>query len=86
MGILPLIKRQCEKKLLKSRRTTRAYAKGEWSFKTGKGREAMDMYNQEINVIFSGLKRLMHHKYGDIILLFSLIAAFGMLLAVSALG
>ncbi|VVB69706.1 Uncharacterised protein [uncultured archaeon] len=59
---------------------------GEGSFKTGTGGEAMDMDNQEIDVIFSGLKKLMHHKYGDIILLFSLIAAFGMLLAVSALG
>ncbi len=46
----------------------------------------MDIDNQEINVIFSGLKKLMHHKYGDIILLFSLVAAFGMLLAASALG
>jgi hypothetical protein len=44
------------------------------------------MYNQETNVIILGLKKLMHHKYGDIILLFSVIAAFGMLLAVSALG
>jgi len=44
------------------------------------------MDDKDANVILSGLKRLMHHKYGDVILLFSVIAAFGMLLAVSALG
>jgi len=42
--------------------------------------------NEEINCILSGLKGLMHNKYGDIILLFSVTVAFGMLLAVSAIG
>ena len=36
--------------------------------------------------IRSGLKELMHNKYGDIILLCSVTVAFGMLLAVSAIG
>ena len=38
------------------------------------------------NGILSGLKELMHNKYGDIILLCSVTVAFGMLLAVSAIG
>ncbi len=40
----------------------------------------------DVNVILAGLKRLTQHKYGDLILLFSVIAAFGALLAVSAIG
>ena len=41
---------------------------------------------EETNGILSGLKELMHNKYGDIILLCSVTVAFGMLLAVSAAG
>ena len=41
---------------------------------------------EDTNCIRSGLKELMHNKYGDIILLCSVIVAFGMLLAVSAIG
>jgi len=44
------------------------------------------MVNRDINVFYLSLMKLMHHKYGDIILLFSVIAAFGMLLAVSTFG
>jgi endonuclease V-like protein UPF0215 family len=42
--------------------------------------------NEDTNGILSSLKRLMHNKYGDIILLCSVTVAFGMLLAVSAAG
>jgi hypothetical protein len=42
--------------------------------------------NEDTNGILSGLKGLMHNKYGDIILLCSVTVAFGMLLAVSASG
>jgi len=42
--------------------------------------------NEDTNSILSGLKGLMHNKYGDIILLCSVTVAFGMLLAVSAIG
>ncbi|MCK9441684.1 MAG: hypothetical protein M0Q13_09715 [Methanothrix sp.] len=42
--------------------------------------------NEDTNCILSGLKELMHNKYGDIILLCSVTVAFGMLLAVSAAG
>jgi len=42
--------------------------------------------NEDTNGILSGLKDLMHNKYGDIILLCSVTVAFGMLLAVSASG
>lgn len=42
--------------------------------------------NKNTNGILSGLKDLMHNKYGDIILLCSVTIAFGMLLAVSASG
>ncbi len=45
-----------------------------------------NMVDKDANVILSGLKRLMHHKYSDVILLVSVIAAFGALLAVSAIG
>ena len=41
---------------------------------------------EDTNGILSGLKGLMHNKYGDIILLCSVTVAFGMLLAVSAAG
>ena len=41
---------------------------------------------EDTNGILSGLKELMHNKYGDIILLCSVTVAFGMLLAVSAAG
>ena len=41
---------------------------------------------EDTNCILSGLKELMHNKYGDIILLCSVTVAFGMLLAVSAAG
>jgi len=41
---------------------------------------------EDKNGILSGLKGLMHNKYGDIILLCSVTVAFGMLLAVSAAG
>ncbi|MBN1235127.1 MAG: hypothetical protein JW999_03650 [Methanotrichaceae archaeon] len=49
----------------------------------GKSRENE---HEDINCILSGLKGLMHNKYSDIILLFSVTVAFGMLLAVSATG
>jgi len=42
--------------------------------------------NEEMNCILSSLKGLMHNRYGDIILLCSVTVAFGMLLAVSAIG
>jgi hypothetical protein len=42
--------------------------------------------SEDTNGILSGLKELMHNKYGDIILLCSVTVAFGMLLAVSAAG
>jgi hypothetical protein len=41
---------------------------------------------EDTNGIISGLKGLMHNKYGDMILLCSVTVAFGMLLAVSAAG
>jgi hypothetical protein len=41
---------------------------------------------EDTNCILSGLKGLMHNKYGDIILLCGVTVAFGMLLAVSAAG
>ncbi|MCX6674265.1 MAG: hypothetical protein NTY37_10865 [Methanothrix sp.] len=41
---------------------------------------------EDANSILSGLKGLMHNKYGDLILLCSVTVAFGMLLAVSAAG
>ena len=42
--------------------------------------------HEDTNCILSGLKDLMHNKYGDIILLCSVTVAFGMLLAASATG
>jgi hypothetical protein len=50
---------------------------------SGQSRE--DGY-EDTNGILSGLKELMHNKYGDIILLCMVTVAFGMLLAVSAIG
>ena len=41
---------------------------------------------EDTNGILSGLEELMHNKYCDIILLCSVAVAFGMLLAVSAVG
>jgi hypothetical protein len=41
---------------------------------------------EDTNRILSGLKGLMHNKYGDVILLCSVTVAFGMLLAISAAG
>ena len=41
---------------------------------------------EDTNCMLSGLKGLMHDKYGDIILLCSVTVAFGMLLAVSTIG
>jgi len=38
------------------------------------------------SLILGCLKRLAHHKYCDLILLCSVAAAFGMLLAVSTIG
>jgi hypothetical protein len=49
----------------------------------GQGQED---WNENENGILSGLKDLIHNKYGDIILLCSVTVAFGMLLAVSASG
>jgi hypothetical protein len=49
------------------------------------GQSREDEY-EDANGILSGLKELMHNKYGDIILLCSVTVAFGMLLAVSAAG
>jgi hypothetical protein len=50
---------------------------------SGQSRE--DGY-EDTDCIISGLKELMHNKYSDIILLCSVTVAFGMLLAVSAIG
>ncbi|VVB72011.1 Uncharacterised protein [uncultured archaeon] len=44
------------------------------------------MEDTKISSIIISLKRLMHHKYADAILLCTVTAAFGMLLAVSALS
>lgn len=41
---------------------------------------------EDTRCMLSGLRGLMHNKYGDIILLCSLAVAFGMLLAASAVG
>jgi hypothetical protein len=41
---------------------------------------------EDMNCILSGLKGLMQNKYSNIILLFSVTVAFGMLLVVSAIG
>ena len=49
------------------------------------GQSREDGY-EDSNCILSGLKELMHNKYGDIILICSVTVAFGMLLAVSAIG
>lgn len=49
------------------------------------GQNQEDGYEDD-DCILSGLKELMHNKYGDIILLCSVTVAFGMLLAVSASG
>jgi hypothetical protein len=45
-----------------------------------------DMKENDCNPILVSLKRLSHHKYCDLILLCSVAAAFGMLLAVSTYG
>jgi hypothetical protein len=45
-----------------------------------------DLYDKNKINILSGLKRLLNHKYGDIIILALVTAAFGMLLAASANG
>jgi len=55
-------------------------ASGVW----GQGSE--DTYDKDKISILSRLKRLMNHKYGDIIILVTMTAAFGMLLAISANG
>jgi len=39
----------------------------------------------EGNPIAAQIKKLIHHRYGDVILLFAVIAAFGVLLAFSAI-
>jgi hypothetical protein len=49
------------------------------------GENQEDGYEDD-GCILSGLKELLHNKYGDIILLCSVTVAFGMLLAVSASG
>jgi hypothetical protein len=49
------------------------------------GQSREDGY-EDTNGILSGLKGLMHNKYGDIILLCGVTLAFGMLLAVSSTG
>ncbi len=49
------------------------------------GENQEDGYEDD-GCILSGLKELLHNKYGDIILLCSVTIAFGMLLAVSASG
>jgi hypothetical protein len=51
-----------------------------------KGKESEKMEDANMNSIIFGLKGLMHHKYADAILLCTVTAAFGMLLAVSALS
>ena len=42
--------------------------------------------DRETCYIMSGLKGLMHNKYGDLILLCGITAAFGLLLVFSAAG
>ncbi len=49
------------------------------------GQSQEDGY-EDTNGMLSGLKGLMHNKYCDIILLCCVTVAFGMLLAVSAIG
>ena len=51
----------------------------------GLGQNQEDGYEDD-SCVLSCLNKLMHNKYGDIILLCSVIVAFGMLLAVSASG
>ncbi|MFZ2470486.1 MAG: hypothetical protein WAW52_00955 [Methanothrix sp.] len=53
---------------------------------SGAMEQSQEDRNEDTNCILSGLKKLMHNKYGDIILLCSVTVAFGMLLAVSASG
>lgn len=48
--------------------------------------ESEEMKENDCNQILVSLKRLSHHKYCDLILLCSVAAAFGMLLAVSTYG
>jgi hypothetical protein len=58
-------------------------ASGVW----GQGSEDFeDLYDEDKINILSRLKGLMNHKYGDIIILVTMTAAFGMLLAISANG
>jgi hypothetical protein len=48
------------------------------------GQGSGDIYDKKKISILSRFKRLMNHKYGDIIILATMTIAFGMLLAVSA--
>lgn len=48
--------------------------------------ESEEMREKDDNPILGSLKRLSHNKYCDLILLCSVAAAFGMLLAVSTFG
>jgi hypothetical protein len=50
------------------------------------GHECEATHDLYTNIISSGLKKLIHHKYGDIVILLTLTAAFGMLLAASING
>jgi hypothetical protein len=48
--------------------------------------ESEEMKEKDSNPILGSWKRLAHNKYCDLILLCSVAAAFGMLLAVSTFG
>lgn len=48
--------------------------------------EVEDLYDKNKMLILSGLKKLLNYKYGDMIILALVTAAFGMLLAASANG
>jgi hypothetical protein len=52
----------------------------------GMKEESEEMDEKESSIISYGLRKLMHNKYGDLILLFTVTAAFGMLLALSTFG
>lgn len=75
---------------LNQERLSGVYAQGEWGFWKNEKKECEDMSEgineKDDSLILGCLKRLAHHKYCDLILLCSVAAAFGMLLAVSTIG
>jgi len=48
--------------------------------------ESEEMDEKESSIVLYSLGKLMHNKYCDLILLFTVSAAFGMLLALSTFG